>query len=90
MHVWAVKNCESMYFLKDQEKLIGMNQARCAVLEMLLKNNKPAKVIFREKPEATFYPIYEVYFNNNRLSGFDWRSKDRPSSYWYLAKKTGE
>ncbi|MCS7073886.1 MAG: hypothetical protein NZ108_05415, partial [Bacteroidia bacterium] len=77
--VTVLGNSESIYFAKDGNKLIGMNRAFSAKTEILLQNNRPARITFSPKSEATFYPMHEVFGQKNHLDDFRWRIQERPT-----------
>lgn len=77
--MWIFGNSESIYYTKDdQEAYMGMNKARCSDMHIEFKDNRPSRILFREKPEGEFYPIHMVLFKENLLEGFTWREKERP------------
>lgn len=78
--MWLFGNSESIYFTKDEEKgeYIGMNQAKCTDMYITFEDNQPSSIFFKDKPEGTFHPIYEVIFKPNKLEGFQWRAAERP------------
>jgi lipopolysaccharide export system protein LptA len=81
-------NCESIYTVKDGIKYIGLNKSLSRDLKIFFKENKPNKVVFIQKPKATFFPIYEVWKKNHLLPGFEWREAEKPR--YYLGSKALE
>jgi len=75
-------NSESIYLVKDEKKRIGLNQSVSASLRVELADNEPKIIVFKEEPEATFYPIHEVWRSENRLDGYRWRIKEQPPVYY--------
>lgn len=73
-------NAESIYFTRNEEKNTyeGMNQSLSNEILILFDENKPSRISFLGKPEGTFYPIYEVLEQSNRLEDFNWRESERP------------
>jgi hypothetical protein len=74
-------NAESIYFTRNEEKNTyeGMNQSLSNEIFILFDENKPSRISFLGKPEGTFYPIYEVLEQSNRLEDFNWRESERPN-----------
>ncbi len=85
--MWIFGNSESIYFTKDdKEQYLGMNKARCSDMLVDFKDNKPSKILFKDKPEGEFFPIHMVLFKENQLDGFEWRADQRPIyPEWVLA-----
>jgi hypothetical protein len=81
-------NCESIYTVKDGIKYIGLNKSLSRDMKIFFKENKPSKIVFIQKPKATFFPIYEVWKKNHLLPGFEWREDERPR--YYLGSKALE
>jgi lipopolysaccharide export system protein LptA len=78
--MWIFGNSESIYFTKDdKEQYMGMNKARCSDMLIQFKENKPSKILFKEKPEGEFFPIHLVLQEENVLDGFVWRAEERPT-----------
>ena len=82
--VWLrfIGNAESIYFSRDKNEVLGMNQSKSAGIFITLVNNKPSRIQFYKKPEAIFYPYFEVIDKLNRLDGFSWRLKERPTRWF--------
>ena len=78
--VWLLitGNTESIYFSRDGAEILGMNQTKSSGIFITLENNKPNRIQFFKKPEAIFYPYFEVFDKPNRLDGFSWRIEERP------------
>ncbi len=77
--MWIFGNSESIYFTKDdKEQYMGMNKARCSDMLIDFKENKPNRILFKDKPEGEFFPIHMVLYKENQLDGFLWREAERP------------
>lgn len=78
--MWIYGNSQSIYFTKDDEdgEYIGMNEAKCIDMYIEFEDNKPSSILFKESPEGTFSPMYDVIDKPNRLDGFRWRESERP------------
>ncbi|MCS6904683.1 MAG: OstA-like protein [Bacteroidia bacterium] len=78
-------NCESIYIVKDGSKYLGLNKSLSKEMKIFFRENKPSRVVFMQKPQATFFPIYQVWKKNHLLPGFEWRQNEKPS--YYLGSK---
>lgn len=84
--MWIFGNSQSIYFTKDDKEggYIGMNQAKCIDMFITFEDNKPSRILFKEAPEGTFSPMYDVIDKPNKLDGFRWREKERPDRPDYI------
>lgn len=92
--MWVFGNSESIYYTKDdRDEYLGMNKARCSDMVVDFKDNKPSRILFRDKPEGEFFPIHMVIYKEQHLDGFEWRINERPEyPEWvveYVAKVQG-
>ncbi|MCB0838372.1 MAG: hypothetical protein KDD99_16985, partial [Bacteroidetes bacterium] len=81
LHV--VGNSESIYFAKNEEDstniyYAGMNKALSQEMIIYFVENEVKRIVFLSKPEGTFYPYFEVIFQDNKLDGMQWRVSERP------------
>lgn len=83
-------NSESMYLVKDGGAYVGLNHSFSSALEVFLADNKAQKIIFFQQPEATFYPIHEVWFKTNQLEDFNWQPQKRPVKYIGAGPEQGD
>ena len=74
------KNGETIYYMKDDNKLTGINKAICENLTVYYKNNEIHEVVFRKKPIGTLYPPDQIKYDETFLSNFDWNIKIRPKN----------
>jgi lipopolysaccharide export system protein LptA len=79
--LYFLSNCENIYWLKDQGKYKGMNRAFASAVTVHLKANKPARIIYLVKPDATFSPMHVVDGQLNQLDGFNNRMAERPERF---------
>jgi len=78
-HIYADGNAESIYYIKDeQEAYNGVNKSESRTLWIYFLKNEVDKIVFVEKPEATFFPIHEVNPADFLLKGFRWYEDRRP------------
>jgi lipopolysaccharide export system protein LptA len=73
-------NAETLYYPRENDELIGINKAESANLVIFLKDNKPDRIRFLNKPEATLYPMGELPETDRLLNGFIWLDSLRPIS----------
>ena len=71
-------NGHTLYFIKDQEGLIGINLTFCSDMQIDINKNEIIKINFKTKPESTVYPQNELLFEQQFLEGFNWRGNERP------------
>ena len=73
-------NGESLYFALDEKTntLTGMNKIICSNIIIRFKQGKVNNLSFYVRPEANFIPPHELKEDDNELSGFTWRSAERP------------
>lgn len=76
-------NGESVYAARDEkEAFIGINTAACSDMCIFINNNKVDRITMLSKPDATMHPVKTIPREALRLSGFQWRSKERPLCKW--------
>ncbi|MDX2287096.1 MAG: OstA-like protein [Bacteroidia bacterium] len=76
-------NSESIFFIRDDQDTArisyqGMNQASSQEMLIYFRDNEARKVVFKSKPQGTFFPYFEVAGKDNRLEGMEWRADERP------------
>ncbi len=81
-------NGESIYYaLDDKNKLIGVNRVECSKMNMRFKENQVNKITFIGKPDSKLVPPKELTNDTNRLDGFSWREKEKPTKSEILGVK---
>jgi lipopolysaccharide export system protein LptA len=71
-------NGESIYYLLEGEFVAGINQAKCANIEVLVEKGKISEIIEYQNPEGTIDPPIPIGPEPLRLKGFQWLDKLRP------------
>jgi lipopolysaccharide export system protein LptA len=71
-------NGESIYYLLEGEFVAGINQAKCANIEVLVEKGKISEIIEYQNPEGTIDPPVPIGPAPLRLKGFEWLEKLRP------------
>jgi lipopolysaccharide export system protein LptA len=69
-------NGESLYYLLDNELVAGMNQSKCANIEVLVDKGKIKEIYEYENPEGFIDPPLPA--DPVRLEGFKWLDSLRP------------
>ena len=69
----------SIYFAKEEDgSYLGMNKAKSEYMTIYLDSSSVKEIIFKQKPEATLFPIKDVTPRMQYLKRFKWRSTERP------------
>ncbi|MTI20095.1 Organic solvent tolerance protein OstA, partial [Fulvivirga sp. RKSG066] len=73
-------NGESIFFALDEMEtyIVGMNRILCSNMVIKFLNNKADNASFYVKPDAKFIPPHELTASDRELSGFKWRSDEKP------------
>lgn len=75
------RNAESLYFGKnDADEYIGGNQSKSAKMWIYVNDSKIKKIVFLDKPEATFTPISKMTASSFYLKDFVANFERRPIS----------
>ncbi|MBA4852159.1 OstA-like protein [Emticicia sp. BO119] len=81
-------NGESIYYaLDDRNKLIGVNHVECSRMNIRFKENQVKRIAFIGKPDSRLVPPKELTNSANRLDGFSWREKEKPTKEDVLGVK---
>ncbi len=73
-------NAQTLYYAKDNNKIIGANRAFCSQINVMLVNRKISRIVFLTQPDATFYPLNKLTEEEKYLKGFGWYENQRPLS----------
>jgi lipopolysaccharide export system protein LptA len=71
-------NGQTLYFVPEEDYLIGANKAQSSNLKIYLKDNKVTRINFITKPDAVYYPIDLLSPNDAKLENFRWYGEFRP------------
>ncbi len=71
-------NAQSVYYPKDDDAFIGMNNAHSTDMVIRFKNRKVQTVTFLNAPEGTLFPLKQTDKSNAVLTGFQWLDALRP------------
>jgi lipopolysaccharide export system protein LptA len=71
-------NGESIYYLLDDDKIAGIDQAKCANIEVWLVDGKISEIFQNQNPEGFTDPPETIKAKEIRLKGFNWFDSLRP------------
>lgn len=81
-------NAESIFYALDGDTATtGMNRLLSANMRLLFADNKLNKISVLANPEARFIPPHELKPDDERLKGYSWRAKERPTRRQVLGKQ---
>jgi hypothetical protein len=80
-------NGESIFYLLDGEDVAGVDQAKCANIEILVEKGKISAIYQKENPEGTTDPPERGKPEALRMSGFNWFDSLRPRKRDDIFKK---
>lgn len=73
-------NGETVYFLIDGDEVVGVNQAKCSRIEILVEDGKITEIIEYQNPEGVIDPPDQINPFTLRLEGFTWQDNLRPKN----------
>ncbi|UYZ65147.1 OstA-like protein [Hymenobacter weizhouensis] len=80
-------NAESLYYaLEGDTAVSGLNKAVAATMALRFDQRKLQTITFRTNPDASFIPPHELTPADQKLKGFQWREKERPTRRLTLGK----
>lgn len=71
-------NGQTIYYVKEEEKIKSVNRADCSDLHIYLKKNQMDRITFVTRPDATLFPLDKIDVKELKLKDFTWRSQFRP------------
>jgi len=71
-------NGETIYYLLDGDKVVGLNKAKCARIEILVNKGEISEIIEYQNPEGVIDPPTRAKPGEVRLDGFSWHQGIRP------------
>lgn len=86
------RNGETIYHMRDDKELIGINKATCANITVFFEDGEIAIIDFKDSPSGTLYPPGHLSETELKLTEFKWLSSIRPTSktdifVWQAADK---
>lgn len=79
--VEITQNGETVYFLRDDNDLVGINKALCNDIVAYIEKGKVQKIVFKSKPSGTLYPPDEISGDAIKLDNFKWLQHIRPLNH---------
>jgi hypothetical protein len=81
-------NAESIFYALDGDTVTtGMNRVLSANMRLLFVDSKLNKISVLTNPDARFIPPHELKPDDERLKGYTWRAKERPTRRQVLGKQ---
>lgn len=80
-------NGQSVYYAKDNDKLIGVNVAESSDLVIEFNGNEVDNILFLVKPKAVLYPLAIAPRDALILKDFKWEEEKRPRSRYDIFRK---
>jgi lipopolysaccharide export system protein LptA len=77
-------NAEIMYYPKNKDKIVGLNNTTCEIINMWMKSGEVEKVTLKPKTVGKIDPLVSVDVENAKLKGFNWLYNKRPVSRFDL------
>lgn len=72
-----IQNTEMVYYLYDEEELIGIDKGKCSKIILELEDNKINTITRLINPEGITYPPEKFPEAERLLRGFNWRGEER-------------
>lgn len=79
--LWRIdvfKKSETIYFPTDEQGIIGINKSNSNNVSITFKDGKMHRLIYRETPTSTMYPLNELQLKETRVKEFIWLDNLRP------------
>lgn len=73
-------NGQTLYYAREDEKMIGLNRAESSNISIRFKDGKIYRIAFLKAPEGVLKPMFDLTDADKTLSGFDWKIDQRPLS----------
>ncbi len=73
-------NVEILYFPKNKNKYMGLNNTSCNEAVLWFKNGNVDRVALKPKTGGELKPLKDADIPNARLKGFNWQYNNRPTS----------
>ena len=80
-------NGETVYYLLDGDELVGINQAKCASIEIYIEDGKIKEINEFQNPEGVIDPPTQLLPETLRLEGFSWLDFLRPKNVEDIFRK---
>jgi len=85
--IFVEGNGESIYYLQDNDKLIGVTHNKSASIDISVDNGKIASIKEIDNPEGKLDPPLLTPADKMKLPGFSWYEVIRPNKYSDIFRK---
>lgn len=75
------QNGQTIYYLRDEEDMVGVNKSECDSISVFLQQGKVHRIVFKSKPTGTLYPPQEITTETSKLDDFKWLQHIRPLNH---------
>ncbi|MGL4363780.1 MAG: hypothetical protein ACRCSB_01075, partial [Bacteroidales bacterium] len=80
-------NGQTVMFLRDADKLSGVNSSASSELSIYVKQRKVQKVSYLSKPISNILPPRKIEVEDVTLRGFSWKNDIRPRSRYEITNR---
>ena len=81
-------NAESIYYSREEDKIVGYNQTESSFLTIQLKDGQINRLSLQPTSTGMFYSVENVPYEDQFLRDFQWRSDLRPTSPEDIFRRT--
>jgi lipopolysaccharide export system protein LptA len=78
---------ELLYFPIESGSITAVNKMKCSDIRIYIRNRKLNKIIYKQKPDGTIFPITKIESHELKLKDFRWEEKIQPKSKEDIFKK---
>ena len=71
-------NGQSIYFIKENKEIIGMNYLESSNIYLSFKKNKLNNINYKTSPYSITTPLEDISEEKKYLKGFNWKIKEKP------------
>jgi len=82
-------NGESIYYLVDKNEIVGVNNAKCASMDIFIEESRIKEIYEYQQPEGVIDPPTSTPQTNAHLDGFIWLDNIRPKKIEDIFRKEG-
>lgn len=83
------ENSENIYFAIEENKLVGVNQAKCSNMDIYLEEGDIKEIYMLQTPDGTFDPPLHIIPLLRRLENFIWLESVRPKDRYDIFRRPG-
>ena len=71
-------NGQSIYFIKENKEIIGMNYIESSNIYLSFKKNRIDNINYKKSPYSITTPLEDIKEEKKYLKGFNWKIKEKP------------